>query len=575
MKAAQMLDEEIEGFKDTIRALKTRRNALLLISQLPPELISTIFYFVQTDPLSSTPYEKTKWTAVSHVCAHWRRVALETPRLWTCIDIRAFESGTWVETFLERSKRAPLTLSVNLTSRSQQRIEAVLGNMDRMRQLSLTLQIPMGQDLLEILETHPAPLLELLEINSFATAGSGRLSDNLFAGNHPSLRRLKLINCNLSWNLPTLKDLVALQISNPHIMKGSGQGPSLLQLTSMLNKSPNLEHLDFDGAFPISQTDVDFGSPILLSHLSKINLKSKISSCINLLNHISYPATSSISVRSLYNTSHTLPDILRIMRCTFSPEKIIGVRPPIRYLKVTSSLETSEGLLNIDGWCDPRNYQQEAKVSLGVEIPGDIIHPSVGESHSEFWSILPLEGLEYLHIGGLDLPKTSWLDLCGRLEQLTILRLDSLSTKAASSILEVLSSKRPNVQRKDKKRRQNTAHLYFPALRELSITEWNFESLPENGKQTSKLLKQLISCLKTRKKLEPRIEKMNLFNCRYLFKSGVGELKKVVSYVNWDMLEEMSSSEDEDDEDEYYGYDYWDGGDGDYDSDELEDLYFY
>lgn len=66
---------------------------------------------------------------------------------------------------------------------------------------------------------------------------------------------------------------------------------------------------------------------------------------------------------------------------------------------------------------------------------------------------------------------------------------------------------------------------------------------------------------------------MNLFRCRYLFKSGVDELKKVVSSVNWDMLEEMSDSEDEDDEDEYYGYDYWDGGYDDYDSD--DDLYFY
>jgi hypothetical protein len=41
--AVQIIDEEIEGLEEKIRALRTRRNGLVLIAKLPPEIVSTIF----------------------------------------------------------------------------------------------------------------------------------------------------------------------------------------------------------------------------------------------------------------------------------------------------------------------------------------------------------------------------------------------------------------------------------------------------------------------------------------------------------------------------------------------------
>ncbi|EJC97935.1 uncharacterized protein FOMMEDRAFT_171327 [Fomitiporia mediterranea MF3/22] len=51
---------------------------------------------------------------VSHVCRRWRRIAIDVPSLWTRLDFmepRPFEKS---KVWLERSKRAPLDLSIDL-----------------------------------------------------------------------------------------------------------------------------------------------------------------------------------------------------------------------------------------------------------------------------------------------------------------------------------------------------------------------------------------------------------------------------------------------------------------------------
>jgi len=52
---------------------------------------------------------------VSHVCKHWRTVALETPSLWTTIDVSCDERPPYerVATYLERSKSLPLSIRID------------------------------------------------------------------------------------------------------------------------------------------------------------------------------------------------------------------------------------------------------------------------------------------------------------------------------------------------------------------------------------------------------------------------------------------------------------------------------
>jgi hypothetical protein len=107
--AQQGLDHQIRKYQESIRALQSRRNALSPIGRLPPEILSLVFVFcTSSDSLS--------WVrVVSHICRHWRGVALSCPSLWS---FPVFSHPTWAEEMLQRSKMTPLTVKVSVALNS-------------------------------------------------------------------------------------------------------------------------------------------------------------------------------------------------------------------------------------------------------------------------------------------------------------------------------------------------------------------------------------------------------------------------------------------------------------------------
>ncbi|TEB37109.1 hypothetical protein FA13DRAFT_1614958, partial [Coprinellus micaceus] len=83
--------------KAEITALQGRHNAASLIGRLPPELLSHIFGMLS--------YTWTRWIRVTHVCRHWREVALDCTSLWSRIT---FSHNDFTQAKLARSKRHPL-----------------------------------------------------------------------------------------------------------------------------------------------------------------------------------------------------------------------------------------------------------------------------------------------------------------------------------------------------------------------------------------------------------------------------------------------------------------------------------
>lgn len=49
-----------------------------------------------------------KWIVISHICYRWRQVLLAVPRMWSTIALPY--NMSWIQTLLERSKHAPLTV---------------------------------------------------------------------------------------------------------------------------------------------------------------------------------------------------------------------------------------------------------------------------------------------------------------------------------------------------------------------------------------------------------------------------------------------------------------------------------
>jgi hypothetical protein len=77
-------DQEIQYVKNRLRDLVHRRNAILPIGRLPPEIISGVFVaYRKTMPLRDWPWQL---IALTHVCSTWRSTARSFPSLWTVID---------------------------------------------------------------------------------------------------------------------------------------------------------------------------------------------------------------------------------------------------------------------------------------------------------------------------------------------------------------------------------------------------------------------------------------------------------------------------------------------------------
>lgn len=78
----QAIDAEIKSLEESIRTLRLRRNALVPVSSLPPEVITSIFTFLHLRVTALTLGENPEplaWLHVAHVCHQWREIALNQP----------------------------------------------------------------------------------------------------------------------------------------------------------------------------------------------------------------------------------------------------------------------------------------------------------------------------------------------------------------------------------------------------------------------------------------------------------------------------------------------------------------
>lgn len=116
LSTREEVENKIDECHQYIRHLKHRLNGFTNIGRLPPEILSDIFFWHQAIIANVTPlkaptrliytgYTPFMWLAVSHVCHHWRTVALTTSSLWTRIET---QKAPYVEELITRSQASPL-----------------------------------------------------------------------------------------------------------------------------------------------------------------------------------------------------------------------------------------------------------------------------------------------------------------------------------------------------------------------------------------------------------------------------------------------------------------------------------
>ncbi|KAG1734806.1 hypothetical protein EDB19DRAFT_1132876 [Suillus lakei] len=72
---------------ESLRVLRSRRNALVCISWLPSEIFPIIFTYVEEESYTDTAHHRGSpaGLVVTHVCSHWRQTARDCLTLWASL----------------------------------------------------------------------------------------------------------------------------------------------------------------------------------------------------------------------------------------------------------------------------------------------------------------------------------------------------------------------------------------------------------------------------------------------------------------------------------------------------------
>jgi hypothetical protein len=303
----QAIDDEIKSLEESIRVLRSRRNALAPVSSLPTEVLTTIFTLLH-GPVASSPVtllekksDHLSWIRVAHICRHWREITLNQPLFWSHIDFTAFTSVGEAE-ILTRANTVPLRLEA--------RVPIGLWNNTRFRafqkqlqaHISHTCHLDISAEPRHLRKTlqglvAPATRLEYLslsseESNHWSTETRVFIPDNIFNGVTPRLSGLVLRNCKLGWKSPLLRGLKHLDIRSPF------DRPDLSTWLDMLIEMPRLIRLTLHEATPVLPHDVSLSSDVerivTLSSVLCLDLSTSAGSCGLALAHLNLPALTQL-----------------------------------------------------------------------------------------------------------------------------------------------------------------------------------------------------------------------------------------------------------------------------------------
>ncbi|TFK66162.1 hypothetical protein BDN72DRAFT_844713 [Pluteus cervinus] len=298
------IDQEIAELRSRIRILNSRRNHLLPIARIPPELITQIFSFTQGRNPGEIDYKYYDWTVVTQISSEWRNIAISSPELWTrMVQKGSGQLSQWAITSFSRSCAAPLCvdlINLNLVIKGNimEFVFSVLSQMYRIQRLNISIMYGDSESLewgrlKGFLET-PAPRMEGLSIRAH-TRREMFPPFRLFGGNAPALCELSLWRFQLHWNHSPSEHLTQLKLAGFDM----GMPIRLQDLIDVLSITEHLQDLQ------VADRSVVFSPVVLpqhvqeaipLPHLNTLSLIIDWEVCVALFSAVSIPSKTVISV---------------------------------------------------------------------------------------------------------------------------------------------------------------------------------------------------------------------------------------------------------------------------------------
>jgi hypothetical protein len=310
----QAIDAEIksleESTRESIRALRHRRNTLSPVSSLPTEVITAIFSFLRvyvTSVAGKNPSQPDRltWLRVTHVCHQWREIALNHSVFWSHVDFTTFSPAGAAE-ILARAKKAPLYLEARVPGGHWDDARFSAFQKELQDRVSHICHLTISAKTFHLNWTlkglvSPAPTLEYLWLSCedefrnrtpWPREWYPRVPHNLFDGATPRLSCIKLWKCSISWKSSLLRGLKHLEIRTPF------DRPSLSVWLDALDEMPQLKTLALHRASPITPPGVSLTSDVertvTLPSLTLFEISSSARDCGFALAHLILPALTSL-----------------------------------------------------------------------------------------------------------------------------------------------------------------------------------------------------------------------------------------------------------------------------------------
>jgi len=573
----QAIEDKITRFSNYLLDLKSRLNRLAPISDLPPEVLSEIFLYtaaVDSEDTYSTlwsTWTSYGWIRVSHVCKHWRSVALSCPALWCNLTMTRRE---WTTELLARSKKAPLYVtmtspvvaggSVSGSSRpsvpedSEETVALVLSHLARMRSLSITVKHPFTNRTLQLLDG-PVPLLESLTIwcESISHASSAKhdyIHPLLHRAGAHRLRRLELHDLHLQWNQFLLPQLTHLTITSVHQRdKALVDAQTMLEALSQMSL---LEELVIGTSLtaPVDQTVVPTASTrVSLPHLRHLCVRETPSNCACLLTCLETPSLSRLSLQIEGNSTPLGAALLTAM-----VTKMVSLGTLLTLCANFSG--------HLSNCVHLKAYQTDID-HHAARGPGGVLDKYTPNFEVRFcWMdvvtmitgicrLFPIRDIRSLFIAARWFPLAAWRTLLHSTDKVT--ELFVVKSASCNWLSEVLLHRRLG------ERKENGEgyfyHYVLPQLRRLTLMECFFgehghaDFMPEFlAEDDARITDGLLDCFMDRYECGAEIEQLRIVRPININRKDIILLNEVVRDVDWDNSFDYSTTTEH----------YWDWDDG-------------
>ncbi|KZV70317.1 hypothetical protein PENSPDRAFT_445880 [Peniophora sp. CONT] len=275
--------------EEGLRSIRERRNASLSATRsLPPEILGNIFQFRSYDPMSGTSFliqywfyraqNCHRWLTFTHVCRHWRAVALQRGSLWNRLHC-AMPEAPW-RTYLIRSANTLLTVHVDWASAGGRRRKDIMDHCGRIEELYLILPAD-GSDFDELdqMFLSPAPYLHTLHLKGGSGTWYHALKD-FIVHRSPALRNLKLDDIYFPWGVDIanieclrLSAFEGDELSEVPVHRNARALHTFDDVLHTLQSAPSLKTLDLLGSYVLIPAP-QITSPIIHLPVNTLELSS-------------------------------------------------------------------------------------------------------------------------------------------------------------------------------------------------------------------------------------------------------------------------------------------------------------